>query len=96
MQRLLTQQFVVAEDLVVVGRFQTGLTNRDRHFADTAEFSSACRQAVALGCPLLLADIEDMLKRTDPRLIKECVVTVFRSGASILDARASPSYSRWA
>ena len=91
-QRYLTREFAAAGAFDIVETVEVVLTNRDRHFAGTAEFLGACRRAYERGWPLLLGDVEDMVKRTAPELMEDCVKLAYGSGAVIIDARSAGTF----
>lgn len=77
---------VASRALEVVGQFGEHPKNRDRHFADTGAFRRAVAQAKQLGCPVVLGDVLDMLSRTHPLMIPDCVSTLSTAGVTILNA----------
>ena len=71
----------------VVEQFAEHLKNRDRHFADTGAFRRAVARAKEVGCPLVVGDLLEMLSRTHPRLIPDCIATLSSSEVVILNAK---------
>ena len=87
-------RFVDSKGLDIADKFPVLLTNRDRHFADTWEFRTAVERAKTLGAPLVLGDVEDMLTRTDPELIEDCIAVLLGTGISVFDARLALPLNR--
>jgi hypothetical protein len=75
-----------ARGLQVEGKFGEFPKNRDRHFANSPAFRQAVAKAKALGCPLVLPDVTDMLSRTHHKLIPDCVERLAQAGVTILNA----------